>query len=546
MHYAYDLLGGRMFSCTVEAKETCFYYFRVEGDGECVWYGNNQNAWGGFGDAYAGVPDTLYQITVYDERYKTPASFRGGIVYQIFPDRFCRGENAEKKDALRAWGDTPYFTAEQFGGTYTADDFFGGTLWGVAEKLPYLKAHGITHIYLNPIFASSSNHGYNTRDYEVIEERLGGDEAFDYLILKAREEGISVILDGVFSHTGHDSRYFQSAQESEQSPYRAWYTFHDGGYDAWWGMPTLPNVVETEPSYMDFMLTGDHAVVKKWLRRGAAGWRLDVADELPDPFLDALRRVVKAENAEAVILGEVWEDASIKISYGQRRRYLTGAQLDGVMNYPLRAAILDFVLRRETAEVFRARVLSLLENYPPPALYASLNILSSHDVPRLLTVLGEAPATDDKNAQSTFRLSPEKRALAKARLPLALLLQMAMPGVPCIYYGDEAGVEGYGDPFNRTTFPWGNEDKAVQAIFWDMLRLRKEKADFCDGDLRFLYAAGDVVVFCRGNTRVFVNVGNEGQEITLFGETVILPPMEGRTESFITHKGDFEDENYNA
>ncbi|MBE7025890.1 MAG: hypothetical protein E7408_07555, partial [Ruminococcaceae bacterium] len=315
-----EMCGGQMFVFTFTPTETCFYRFRILGERGEEWYGNNRDCLGGKGETGSTVP---FQITVYSP-YTLPSDYVSGIVYQIFPDRFCPGGTREAPGISRSWGETPFYRADQFGGQYLANDFFGGTLWGVAEKLPYLRELGVSWIYLNPIFDTSSNHGYNTRDYMHVAGQLGGDAAFAHLAAEAKKQGIRLMLDGVFSHTGDDSLYFLQAKNVPGSPYRAWYTFTDEPpyYAAWWGIPSLPNVQEEEPSYMEFML-GEDGVVRHWLRQGADGWRLDVADELPDGFLDGLREAVKTEKSDAVIIGEVWEDASNKISYGKRRRYLT-------------------------------------------------------------------------------------------------------------------------------------------------------------------------------------------------------------------------------
>ena len=517
-----DMCGGQIFGCTLSPAETCFYRFRIlQGGGE-EWYGNNRAGLGGKGETGSEVS---FQITVYTP-FSLPTDYARGMVYQIFPDRFCPGGKREAPGISRQWGQVPFWRADQFGGQYLANDFFGGTLWGIAEKLPYLKELGVTWLYLNPIFDTSSNHGYNTRDYRHIAAHLGGDEAFAHLVKEAKKEGIRIMLDGVFSHTGDDSIYFQEAKNNPASPYRAWYTFTHTPpyYEAWWGIPSLPNVREEEPSYMEFML-GEDGVIRHWLRQGVDGWRLDVADELPDGFLDGLRRAVKEENSQAVIIGEVWEDASNKISYGNRRRYLTGKQLDGVMQYPLRQAIIDFVCMRIDGEAFRSRITSLAENYPPPAFYGGLNFLSGHDVPRILTVLGDAPTHLGKDGEAEFRLSPPMRGLAKRRLKIALTLLVTLPGVPCIFYGDEAGMEGFGDPFCRGTYPWGQEDEAVRGIYREALALRRTYPALTDGELTFLHATQRCLVFCRGNLAVYINGGEEQITLSPEGEGVDIPPM---------------------
>lgn len=527
MKKEWDMCGGQVFGVDLSPRETCFYTFRIRRkNGETV-YGNST----GLGGRGAEGSETGFQITVYAPQ-KISVSFLESAVYQIFPDRFCPGGERQKTGIERNWGEIPYYKAEQFGGKYTANDFFGGTLWGVAEKLSYIKEMGFDWIYLNPIFDTSSNHGYNTRDYMHVAAHLGGDAAFDYLIKRAREMDMHIILDGVFSHTGDDSIYFISAQNEKDSPYRAWYTFLDTPpyYESWWGIPSLPNVREETPSYMQFML-GERGVVRHWLRRGASGWRLDVADELPDGFLDGLREAVKAEKEDSVILGEVWEDASNKISYGKKRRYLTGKQLDSVTHYPLKNAILDFVRERTDAQGFASRVMALAENYPPTALLGALSFLSGHDTARVLTLLGDAPEGLSKDAEATYRLSTEKRRLAIERLRIALTLLVTLPGVPTVFYGDEAGMEGYGDPFCRGTFPWGGEDAEIRDIYRTALRFRRQNPDLVRGKLSFFHAEGRTLAFSRGKTAIFINGGRENAAIPFGEETIPLPAMAYHIES---------------
>lgn len=523
MKKEWEMCGGQVFGVEFAPRETSFYTFQIREKNDEFIYGKTGEHGGG-----AVGSENGFQITVYTPR-NISESFLESAVYQIFPDRFCPGGTREKSGIERHWGETPYYKAEQFGGRYTANDFFGGTLWGVAEKLPYIKGMGFDWIYLNPIFDTSSNHGYNTRDYRHVAASLGGDAAFDYLAARAKSLNMHIMLDGVFSHTGDDSIYFQSAKNEPDSPYKEWYTFTDTPpyYESWWGIPTLPNVREETPSYMDFML-GEDGILRQWLRRGADGWRLDVADELPDGFLDGLRRAVKAEKENAVIIGEVWEDASNKISYGSRRRYLTGYQLDSVTHYTLRNAILDFVLEKTDAKGFKDRVMTLMENYPPSALLGALCFLSGHDTVRVLTLLGDAPEGLPKDAAAVYRLPEEKRRLAKERLRVALMLLVTMPGVPCVFYGDEAGMEGYGDPFCRGTFPWGEEDGEIQGIYRSALSLRRKNTDLVYGKLAFFHAEGRALAFSRGRTAIFINGGREHVKIPFGEETVALSPMESQ------------------
>ena len=309
-----------------------------------------------------------YQITVYNHELVSSYQkwFREGIIYQIFVDRFYNGNKAgivhhPKRNSFiySHWDDTPMYIRNQ-AGQVIRWDFFGGNLLGVKKKLRYLKELGISIVYLNPIFESPSNHKYDTADYLNVDPMFGDNQLFADLCDAARELGISIILDGVFSHTGSDSIYFNKdgkypsigAYQSKDSPYYSWYRFKHfpNDYETWWGIETLPNVNELEPSYLQFMIEGENSVVKHWHHLGTKGWRLDVADELPDPFIQALRRQLQELDPASIVIGEVWEDASNKISYEKRRGYLLGNELDSVTNYPFRNILIEFIQEKKTAE----------------------------------------------------------------------------------------------------------------------------------------------------------------------------------------------------
>ena len=494
----------------VPAAGLYFYHFSLETGRGAVGLFRAPNGGGKSTLAGAGAP---WQITAYSPELKTPDWLAGGVIYQIFPDRlYSSGTPKSAVPADRrmhaAWTEEPEWRPDEKG-EITNSDYFGGDLRGIEEKLPYLSALGVTCIYLNPIFEAHSNHRYNTADYEKIDPLLGNEADFVSLCRTARRSGIRILLDGVFSHTGSDSVYFNSlgryapdgACQSRQSPYAGWYEFTSwpGVYKCWWGIKTLPNVRETEPTFNAF-INGPAGVVRKWLALGAAGWRLDVADELPDAFLDALHEAARAEKGDALVLGEVWEDASNKAAYGQRRRYLLGGQLDSVMNYPYRAAILGYLTGRpaeEAMEVF----LSVVENYPPQALRLLMNHIGTHDTERALTLLG-GMALDGRGRawQSSARLSPEERGLALLRLRLAAAVQFTLPGVPCIYYGDEAGLEGCRDPFNRRTFPWGREDRELTEWYRALGGIRASCPCLKEGAFYPIAAEGGLLAYCRQDT----------------------------------------------
>ncbi len=490
-----------------------------------------------------------WQITVFEEDYHTPDWFPGGVMYQIFPDRFAKSGQypigAQK--VLRRWGEQPYYRPNAFGQVLN-NDFFGGNLNGIREKLGYLKELGVTVLYLNPIFEAFSNHRYDTGDYLKIDGLLGTVGDFDALVREAGELGIKIILDGVFNHTGADSRYFNlygryptlGAYQSTDSPYADWYTFHPfpDQYDCWWGIRILPAVNEQSESYREFLF-GEDGVLRTWLRHGIGGWRLDVADELPDFFLKELRHAVKSETPDALILGEVWEDASNKIAYDVRREYFQGSELDSVMNYPLKNAIIAFLTSGNTSPL-RETMRMLIDNYPPASLHSSMNILGTHDTVRILTVLGgKQCATKDEMA--TTHLSAEERMRARELLKMAAVLQFTLPGVPCIYYGDENGMEGYADPFCRACYDWEHPDAELNEFYRKLGGLRNEYREiFRAGDYEEIFADFSCIVYARRYEakRIYIYVNRSAREYVVTcrgrlreyfggavcGEKLLIPP----------------------
>ncbi len=482
----------------------------------------------GLGAAFTEYEPHSWQLTVYSFDYTTPEWIMGGAFYHIFVDRFRKlGERPLKKDSVARsdWGGVPVYTPDE-NGEIRNSDFFGGNLDGVIEKLPYLSELGISCIYLSPIFEAASNHKYDTADYTRVDPSFGDDELFSKLCEEAGRLGIRVICDGVFNHTGSDSVYFNrlghydtgGAYQTKSSPYYEWYSFSEWPekYDAWWGIKTLPQIRKNSESFKTF-ITGENGILEKWMSLGAFGWRLDVADELSEDFLRELRKTVKQANPDALIIGEVWEDASNKIAYGRRRHYFEGAELDSVMNYPFKEAIISFI-KNGNADSIRETVESVCENYPKPSLDCMMNILGTHDTERILTVLGgKSYATRDEKAVAC--LSEDERCRAKALLFLASVLQFTLPGVPSVYYGDETGLEGYEDPFNRRCYPWGAEDKELIKWYRELLKARQHCAAFAGGAYRTLRADSGVFVFTRikncVKATVIVNMGASDEIIEL-------------------------------
>lgn len=513
----------RFYECEIK-KETGLYFYGFKYTSE---YGDFyvSKAEKGLG-TYGRELNDLFQLTVYDKSFKTPDWLKGGIIYQIFPDRFY----ASGKQKSEIFEDR-YIVSDRKAlpeHNQTADkktlgnDYFCGDLEGIRQKLDYLKELGVTCIYLNPIFEAHSNHRYNTADYLKIDRLLGDESDLKRLCSDALKRGIKIILDGVFSHTGDDSIYFNKynryesigAYQSPESPYFSWYKFNNypDDYSSWWGVKSLPETNEENESFSDF-ITGENGVIKHWLKVGVNGFRLDVADELPDRFLEKIRTAIKSENSENYLLGEVWEDATNKVSYGARRKFLQGFQLDSVMNYPFSQAIVEFI-KNKNADFLNETVLNICSNYPPQSLCLMMNHIGTHDTARILTRLSDTFCdSNDRDFQSKQTLNDEEYQKAKKRLMLAAVIQYTLPGVPSLYYGDEIGTEGYGDPFCRKYFDWDNIDTELLSFYKSLGKMRRKCIALKDGDYLPIEANGGFIAYerqdCKQRMLVAVNRGDD-------------------------------------
>ena len=499
-----------------------------------------------------GAGADWYVQLVYDRRYRPPKAFFGRLIYQIFPDRFYR-----EKVADTPYGDRvihkdldaiPYFRPVD--GVVKNNDFFGGNLRGIELKLPYLKELGVGVIYFNPIFESHSNHRYDTADYMKIDPLLGTNEDFKRLCKAAKRRDILIILDGVFSHTGADSVYFDKlkryggktgAYGNAKSPYRSWFKFDDSevGYHSWWGFPTLPEINEEDSGYREF-ICGKGGVIDHWMSMGASGFRLDVADELPDSFIRDVRKAIKRHGDDKLLLGEVWEDASTKISYDERRRYLWGYELDSVMNYPFRDAILDFV-RDADSRLFMNRVMEIVDHYPKPMMDVMMNLLATHDTERLLTAL-ITTGGGDREWQVKQSLSRDEYLKGVEMAKLAFALLFTLPGLPTIYYGDEIGMQGHRDPFNRGYFRWNEIDANLRGYIVSLSRTRRKNSAFASGTMVPLAAADGFVAYLRrdaSNTAlVMVNRSDLLRVLSVGHKEYAVKPWEALVEAVNEHERD--------
>ena len=465
------------------------YYYRFEmRNRDGVWYyGRGEN-----GESVCGENLPEWQLTVYKSSYKTPDFAKGNIIYHIFVDRFNRADGVKTKRKYRlheSFSESPEVVSAD--GKYYADDFFGGNFNGIREKLDYLEELGVGIIYLSPIFKAFSNHRYDTGDYLKVDELLGTEDDFKRLLDAAHEKGMKIILDGVFNHSGADSLYFNKfgtydslgAYQSKSSPYYDWYYFKKfpDEYACWWGCDNVPDLNKSNKDYRALVF-GKNGVVEKWQKLGADGWRLDVVDELPIDFVNLLIKKIKSVNKDALVIGEVWEDASTKVSYGELRPYLLGDQLDGTMNYPFMNAIIAYV-RDGDEKFFKDTVQSILENYPKETVYCLMNSLGTHDTVRIINALSDVRAHGwSKTHKLGYKLPDSEYEKAKKKLYLASVLQFTLPGIPSIFYGDEAGLQGFDDPINRRPYPWGSEDKEILAHYKKLGRIRREnRAVFSGG-----------------------------------------------------------------
>jgi cyclomaltodextrinase len=433
----------------------------------------------------------------------TPSWVQDAIFYQIFPDRFAKSKRLPDI-GFEPWDSPP-----------THHGFKGGDLYGVAEKLDYLQDLGITAIYFNPVFASASNHRYHTYDYYNVDPLLGGNKALHHLLDKAHKTGMRVILDGVFNHASRGLWQFHHVLETRAaSPYKDWFHFEaehlnglkqwgaypdpheqeaihrEGslkaiGYQGWWNLPALPKFNTDTPAVREFLF----GVAEHWIKFGIDGWRLDVPGDIDDDtFWREFRHRVRAVNPEAYIVGEIWHEA---------QRWLQGDQFDAVMNYLVTAASLGFfggqhvnmdvvnkcgglhgrVHPSMQAHNFANEIDRLFNLYKPEITRSQLNLLDSHDMPRFLSCVN-----GDKDA-----------------LKLAWLFIFTIPGAPCIYYGDEIGVDGDHDPDCRKSFPWEQRrwDKDLLEFARACITLRKQHTALRRGEYKRIYAEAEVMAFAR-------------------------------------------------
>ena len=491
-------------SFRLEKTGLYFYYFRItdpHGTFRLFKEGDDTNMEAG----------DLWQVSCIPSDFYTPRWAQGAVIYQVFPDRFARSGWCDCTGKLQPysvhdnWYDEVDWRPDEHG-IIQNNDFFGGNFRGIGDKMDYIASLGTTILYLNPISKSFSSHRYDTGDYKTPDPMLGTEADFAALCRCAHAHGIRVILDGVYSHTGSNSLYFDrnhtfggnGAYCRPDSPFRSWYTFYHwpDRYNSWWGFDTLPTVNKMDDSFLNYIIRDEDSVVAHWLKLGADGFRLDVADELPDAFIALLRERIREIKPDALLLGEVWEDASNKVACNIRRKYFTDGELDSVMNYPFRTAILDFMRGRDAGKKLRDTVMTVVENYPAQVVACNMNLLGTHDTPRILTALVD-DFDGSREEKAARHLSKNQLEVARDRLQMAAFLQYTLPGSPSLYYGDEALMEGYKDPFNRRTYPWGREDTELVRFFRQLGQLRRDIPALGKGTITFQTAMDKHLAYTR-------------------------------------------------
>ena len=518
---AYQIFTG---SFCLDACGLYFYYFRIHKPDSCFRLFKQ-------GDDTNMEAGAQWQVSCVPADFTTPDWAKGATIYQVFPDRFYKEGECDLTGKLEPytvhenWNEEVVWKPDE-NGEVLNNDFYGGNFKGITKKMGYIASMGATVLYLNPISKSFSSHRYDTGDYKTPDPMLGTEEDFTAMCEEAHKYGIRVILDGVYSHTGSNSLYFDrnktfggnGAYCSKESAYYSWFQFYDhpNSYNSWWGFYTLPTVNKLDPAFLDYIIDAEDSVVAHWLKLGADGFRLDVADELPDAFILRLKKRIREIKPDALLMGEVWEDASNKIAHNVRRRYFTDGELDSCMNYPFRTAIINFLRGHDGGHGFKDTIMSIVENYPQQVVQCNMNLLGTHDTPRILTWLVD-DFEGSREEYSKRHISRNRLDLAYERLMMASFIQYMLPGSPSLYYGDEAGMEGHKDPFNRRTYPWGHEEPILMAHYKTLGAIRKRNEVLRLGDIQFFYAADRRLGFTRTfngrKLKIYVNRNSDPWEI---------------------------------
>lgn len=538
------------FNATVSLDEIGVYYYAISLNlnGNSLWIKKNPKS---CLPCITTEDFPFWRITVCEKEFKVSDGFKGGIIYHIFVDRFARDNSVPIVQNLpqivdrilhENWDEFPIWMPDE-NGEVKNNDFFAGNLRGIQKRLKYLKSLGVTIIYLSPVCESQSNHRYDTGDYENVDPYLGSNEDLKKLCDSAHKLGMKVILDAVFNHTGNYSRYFNAdgrypdsigAIKGIDSPYYNWYKKWQGMFSYWWDFKNLPVIEANNEEWQHFLFSAE-GVINNWFKLGIDGLRLDVADELPDFFIEKIRETVLKNKQDCFLIGEVWENATTKEKDGNLRNYLLGHGLDTVMNYPWTDAILRYV-RFGDFKKFKSKVLEILNDYPQDAIFSAMNALSTHDITRAMTTLQaegieqnrewvwDVPYFGDarKTRQWQYdndKLEGKNYKEAKKKFKIATIIQYFLPGNVSIFYGDEVGLYGYKDPFNRKPYPWNYRDKDLLKFFRTLGKIRKEYEFLRGADFEFIRLDEEILAFKRssseGSIYVVVNRSKNTHEIEM-------------------------------
>ncbi len=504
------------YSHTFKEVGLYWYHFEVKTKDEDFKLIRSDNL-----DIKVSPADSDYLQLVFREESNVDKCFKKGIIYHIFVDRFRRSGDVKCRSGLTLVNDWEKDVELEYNdkGERVNNICYGGNFAGIIEKLPYLKSLNVGTIYLSPVMEANSNHKYDVADYSKIDSMFGSNEEFEDLIKKAKRMGISVIIDGVFNHTGSDSVYFNKngryrtvgAYQSKNSKYYSWYTFknYPDDYDCWWGVKTLPQTDENS-GFFDY-IAGRGGIIEKYMTMGIGGFRLDVVDELTNNFLHEICASARRVNKKAFMVGEVWEDASSKISYNERKEYFLGGNLDSVTNYPMKNGILDFI-KYGNVTSFVNIVNVIKDQYPKNIQNNLMNILDTHDAMRAITYLG---ANENLDGNTNYILSAEEKEKGVKLLKLATIMQYTVMGLPTVFYGDEAGIEGTKDPYCRRTYPWGKENLELIEWYQTLGNIRNNKV-LLDGDMNIKYAQDGVIIYERvkDDDKVIVAINRSQEDFT--------------------------------
>ena len=485
-----------VYECNVKLKNSGLYWYHFEVDtDEGMLYVNKSNRYVASLNSNEEFP-----LTVIKKERDISSLYKGGIIYHIFVDRFNKVGRVNLRDGFvyrNDWGGV--ITKNTSDRTLLNYEVFGGNLKGVIEKLDYLEEIGVNIIYLSPIFMAPSNHKYDTSNYEKIDPMYGNEKILQDLIDEAKKRKIGIVLDGVFNHIGSDSIYFNKenhfdvigAYNSKDSKYYDWFNFNNwpDDYASWWGIKTLPSVNQANKDLQDYI----SKIISKYMKMGLLGFRLDVVDEIHHELLTKICSSIYNEKKDALIIGEVWEDASTKIAYSNRRGYFLGEELNSVMNYPLKDALISYVYDNDCDKIFY--VYQMIENnYPEFVKHNLMNLIGSHDTRRILSILKEKDNYIDK-------------------LKIISGLQYTFYGIPSVFYGDEVGIQEDAPDFSRKCYPWGKENKDILDWYKTLAKIRKHKV-FKEGKLEFIKSCDGVIAYKRVSHKeeilIISNVSDEG------------------------------------